>query len=363
MENENYKVVGVMSGTSLDGLDIACCSFRFYENKWNYKIEKAVTIDYDYDLKKKLSEAHSANAEEISFLNVDYGKWIGKKINEFIKNHSIQNVDFISSHGHTIFHQPQNKLTLQIGDGNAIAAETHLPVVFDFRSLDVALGGQGAPLVPVGDDLLFSEFDFCLNLGGFANISFNKNEKRIAFDICPVNILLNYLSIKAGKNYDNNGEIASQGKLINSLLQELNSLEFYKTSPPKSLGREWFEKEVKTLVDSAGYSVADLLNTSCEHIAEQIAFIINSNSQKESPVLVTGGGAFNNYLIEKIKEKTKAEIIIPAAEIINYKEALIFAFLGVLRMEQKINVYSGVTGASNDSCSGSVVWGRLFKKD
>ena len=351
-----------MSGTSLDGLDIAFCSFNFLKNKWNYKIEKTVTIEYNDELKKQLSEIHTANAEEISFLNVNYGKWIGEEINEFLKINSIENVDLISSHGHTVFHQPQKGLTMQIGDGNAIAAETGLTVVSDFRSLDVALGGQGAPLVPVGDDLLFSDFDFCLNLGGFANISFNKNEKRIAFDICPVNIFLNFLANKAGKNYDRNGEMAAKGKLINSLSEKLNSLEFYQLAPPKSLGREWLEKEVLSIIN-LNNSIPDLLHTCCEHVTDQISAVVNTNSKKENSVLATGGGAFNDYLIKRLKEKTKAEIVIPAPEIINYKEALIFAFLGVLRMEKRINVYSGVTGSLRDCCSGSVVWGLEFKKD
>lgn len=362
MKNRNYNVIGVMSGTSLDGLDVAFCRFTFSEIRWFYSIENATTINYNNELKKNLTGIHSQNAEEISFMNVNYGKWIGEKVNEFLKAHSITEIDFISSHGHTVFHQPQKRLTLQIGDGNAIVAETGLTVVSDFRSLDVALGGQGAPLVPVGDDILFSEFDFCLNLGGFANISFNKNGKRIAFDICPVNILLNYLANKKGKDFDKGGEMASHGKLIYPLYKKLNSLEFYKMPHPKSLGREWLEKEVIILID-LNNSIPDLLYTCCEHIAEQITSVINVNSKKDNSVLITGGGAFNNFLIKKIQEKTDARIIIPATEIINYKEALIFAFLGVLRMENRINVYSGVTGASRDSCSGSVVWGQEFRKD
>lgn len=362
MENSNYHAIGVMSGTSLDGLDVAWCSFNFTGKEWEYNILKATTFRYEDTFKNKLREIHDAGAEELAMFYVEYGLWTGQKINEFIQKHAIEKVDLVATHGHTVFHQPEKKFTLQIGDGNAIAAATGLMVVYDFRSLDIALGGQGAPLVPIGDELLFSQYTYCLNLGGFANISFKEKNKRIAFDICPVNTILNFLANKKGKEYDTNGDEARSGLVIENILTALNNLAFYKQPYPKSLGREWLENEFLPLISDADYPVNDLLRTACEHIAEQIAAVLNKTGNGGS-VLVTGGGSFNTFLIERIKSKTQAKIIIPDDGLINYKEALIFAFLGVLRMENQINVLSDVTGASTDSCSGVVVLGTGFKKN
>ena len=354
-EKNEFNVIGVMSGTSLDGLDIAFCTFIFKNNRWNFEIKKATTVPYSKALSTKLADIFYQSAEELSSFDFEYGAYIGSEINVFIKKHNLTQIDFVASHGHTVFHQPEKGFTVQIGNGNAIAATVALPVIYDFRSLDVALGGQGAPLVPAGDDLLFPEYDFCLNLGGFANISFEKNKKRIAFDICPVNILLNHLANKKQMSYDKNGALSASGNVITDLLEKLNSNKFYLKDSPKSLGREWFEKEILAEVEKFTHVTEDLLATSVEHIAIQISSVIN-NAGKKGSVLVTGGGAFNTFLIEKIKSKTSSEIVIPSDEIINYKEAMIFAFLGVLRIKKEINVYSGVTGASGDSCSGSVIW-------
>jgi anhydro-N-acetylmuramic acid kinase len=363
MGNSVYHTIGVMSGTSLDGLDLAYCSFNFSGNKWKYEIINAGTIEYDEVLRKKLSQIHLAGAEEFSLFNVEYGRWIGSRINEFAAENSIKKIDLIASHGHTVFHQPERGLSLQIGSGNAIAAVTGTDVIYDFRSLDVSLGGQGAPLVPVGDELLFSDYTFCLNLGGFANISFKEKDKRIAFDICPANILLNFIADKAGKKYDNRGEMAASGKVIEPLYSKLNELSYYLLPHPKSLGREWLEKELLPLIDTGKYSIEDLLRTCCEHIAVQITAVLNLNHIANSSVLITGGGAFNSFLINRIKLSTKTELMLPDPIVINYKEALIFAFLGVLRMEKKINVWSGITGASADSCSGVMVLANDIKRN
>ena len=204
---DHYKVIGLMSGTSLDGADIAYCTFRLINNKWNYELLQVETIPYSQEWRSRLSSVEKGSALDLAITDSDYGCYLGQLTRNFIVTHELT-PDFISSHGHTIFHQPEKKLTLQIGKGSAIVAETGHPVICDFRSLDVNLGGQGAPLVPIGDRLLFNDFDFCLNLGGFANISFEKEEKRIAFDICPVNIVLNYLAGRVGKPYDPSGEMA-----------------------------------------------------------------------------------------------------------------------------------------------------------
>lgn len=349
-----------MSGTSLDGLDIAYCEFQ--KNKklvvsevepWKYKIVHAETIPYNKEWKEKLSSAFTKSKKQISLLDIEYGKFIGKKINSFIKKYKL-NPDFISSHGHTVFHQPENKITLQIGNGQIISSYCNLPVVCDFRSGDMALGGQGAPLVPIADKLLFFDFDFCLNLGGIANISFNnKKDERIAFDICPANIVLNELANKLGKEFDKNGKIASKGKIHTPLLKKLNSLSFYKNEPPKSLGREWIEKYFFPVLNAFDISFQNKLGTVVEHIAFQISSVINSSfSICHSSLLVTGGGAYNSFLIERISFHIKTKIMLPEGKTIQFKEAMAFAFLGVLKKENEINILKSVTGAKRDSSSG-----------
>jgi anhydro-N-acetylmuramic acid kinase len=348
---ESYLVIGLMSGTSLDGLDIALCKFQFQDNKWSFEILETETRKYsDYWL-GKLTSIHKAEAEELTKLHFEYGHFLGEQVNSFI-GRTGQKPEFIASHGHTIFHQPEKRYTLQIGDGNAIATQTGLPVVFDFRSMDVSLGGQGAPLVPIGDRLLFPEYDSCINLGGIANISFESNNQRIAFDICPVNQVLNSLSIELGKAFDNKGEMASEGNLNSDLLAKLNQLNYYKSKPPKSLGKEWVDENIPPLLDSFSIPLKDKLRTFTKHIALQITNTIDNNPGK---VLITGGGAYNDFLIEKIKASTSCEITLPNNELIEFKEAMIFAFLGVLRIRDEINCLSSVTGASRDSCSGVFV--------
>lgn len=345
-----------MSGTSLDGLDIACCTFEQIGESWNYKIEEAITYKYKDEWSKKLASIHNASAYEFALANTDYGYYLAEKVNEFISEKSITTIDLIASHGHTIFHQPEKDFTFQLGSGAAIAGRTGITTVSDFRSLDVALNGQGAPLVPIGDALLFSEFNYCLNLGGIANISFDNTGKRVAFDICPVNLVLNQLAQTLGKIYDNEGELARSGSLNNNLLEKLNTLDFYKTAGAKSLGREWVEDIFFPVVNSFEISAQDKLNTVCEHIALQIAKHANNSTPK---MLITGGGAYNNYLIERIKSHAQTEIVIPDNQTIEYKEALIFAFLGLLRFEQKNNTLASVTGAITNSVGGAIYLGKI----
>ena len=289
-----YKVIGVMSGTSLDGVDIAFCEFEESGKGWQYKIDFAETILYDEYWKKILGNLENSLAIDFVSVHKQYGHYLGKLIAGFIQKNNLL-PDFIASHGHTIFHQPGKKITCQIGDGAAIAAECGIQVICDFRSLDVALGGQGAPLVPIGDKFLFPEYDFCLNLGGFANVSFDKNGNRLAFDICPVNIILNRIALGAGKQYDHNGEIASAGIICQGLLDELNSLKYYSEKFPKSLGKEWVMKHFNPIIDKWHISSEDKLCTICEHIALQIASAINPSDN--SKILITGGGAYNLFLI------------------------------------------------------------------
>ncbi|MEZ5083565.1 MAG: anhydro-N-acetylmuramic acid kinase [Bacteroidales bacterium] len=348
---EVYKTIGLMSGTSLDGLDIAYCIFIFDES-WSFQIEKAVTIPYNKEMKRKLLSLADASAEEFLKADIEFGEYLGIQTSRFIRaNHFVP--DLISSHGHTIFHQPQNKFTCQIGNGHALFARVNLPVIYDFRSLDVALGGQGAPLVPIGDKLLFKEYDYCLNLGGIANISYEMDNQRIAWDICPVNQVLNQVAMKLGKEYDESGKIASEGMINKQLFDKLNTLDYYFQSTPKSLGREWIESLFMPVLDEYKIPEKDLLATCTEHIAFQISKALNVIGRKN--MLITGGGVFNSYLIERIRSYSTFKISVPDDLLINYKEAMIFAFLGVLRLRGEINCLSSVTGASHDSSSGLII--------
>jgi len=342
-----------MSGTSLDGLDIAFCSFIEEKGNWDFKIRQAETIQYTNEWIKKLTEAPSLSAIELKQLDLSYGKYLAERTSAFIEKHRL-NPDFIASHGHTIFHQPEKGYTLQIGNGNQMAETLNLPVIYDFRSLDISLGGQGAPLVPIGDQLLFKDFEICLNLGGFANISFDLNGGRMAQDVCPVNMALNFISQRENQKYDHNGIMASKGKINSELLEILNNILFYHLDPPKSLSREWFESEFLSNMFKFPIPNYDLLRTITEHIAFQIS---NSfNVKEKGKVLITGGGANNAYLIERIQALSNLNLVIPDNDLIDFKEAVVFAFLGILRMRNEINCLSSATGAKHDSCGGSIAF-------
>lgn len=340
-----------MSGTSLDGLDIAFCEFSKAKNRWAYQIKCAETISYTDQWKKTLSTIESGSSLDFVTADIEYGHLLGRLTRGFIEKNNIV-PDFIASHGHTIFHRPENKITSQIGRGSAIAAETGLMVISDFRSLDVALGGQGAPLVPIGDALLFDEYDFCLNLGGFANISYQTANDRIAYDVCPANIVMNHLASKAGREYDFDGMMAAAGTADQQLLVALNSLPYFGLKYPKSLGKEWVVQHIFPLLGASNLSTNDLLATLCEHIAMQVSAA--TGIKKEAKLFITGGGAFNKFLISRIRQHAAPEIIIPDAHTINFKEALIFAFLGVLRWRNEINCLRSVTGALKDSSGGAI---------
>ncbi len=352
MTKNNYHVIGVMSGTSLDGIDLA--ELHFYKSKagsWDYKIIIAVTVPYPLLWKELLKEDIFYSEKKIVTFNEQYTLYLAKVISGFIYYDKIKDLDAICSHGHTIKHQPDKGFTLQIGNLPSLAKKINQKVVCDFRIKDVELGGNGAPLVPIGDRLLFSEYDYCLNLGGFANISFEKQDlKRIAYDICPVNIVLNHYAELLGKPYDKNGFFAASGKLNTDLLQKLNRLEYYSNIGPKSLGLEWVQHEIFPLLESSGSSLKDILHTFIEHIAIQLA----SQLSEGNSVLITGGGVYNKYLIRRLKKLTKIEIIIPSPKLIEYKEALIFGLLGVLKLRNENNCLSSVTGAKKDHSSGEI---------
>ncbi|WP_324720738.1 anhydro-N-acetylmuramic acid kinase [Salinimicrobium sp. HB62] len=350
VEQNNYNVVGVMSGTSLDGIDLAHVNFTFSEG-WNYKILTAETVPYPESWQKILAEAVSYDDGRLKQLDKDYTRFLAEVISEFLSKNSIFDTHAICSHGHTIKHEPEKGYTLQIGNLPELAKLLNRKVICNFRVQDVELGGQGAPLVPIGDELLFPEYDYCLNLGGFANISTNPKGERLAYDICAVNTVLNSLAQKLGKPYDKNGKLAASGELNKELLEELQKIPFYGLRPPKSLGIEWVNKYIFPLFERYD-AVPSLLRTYTEHAAEVIANEFRNSSGEK--VLVTGGGAFNRFLIEEIRRRTQTAVVIPSAEVVNYKEALIFAFLGVLKMRGENNVLSSVTGASKDHSSGVI---------
>ncbi len=347
---KTYYAIGLMSGTSLDGLDICYAKFN-YDQNWSFEILEAKTIEYDQIWKKKLANSIHISSEQLLNLDVTFAQFLGIQTQQFIKKHQINQLDLIASHGHTVFHQPEKGFTLQIGDGRWISKITQYPVVYDFRYQDIVLGGQGAPLVPIGDELLFSEYDYCLNLGGFSNISFKKEGKRIAYDVSPLNVVLNRLAQKKGLNYDIDGKLAKKGKINEDLLNKLNKLSFYSKPHPKSLGVEWLQKEIHPILQEDRSVVENQMATFVEHSAFQIVRHIEKNKK----VLCTGGGTLNPFLIDRIRFYLEDFLEIPSEDLIHYKEALIFAFLGVLKKENKINVLKSVTGAKKNHSSGIVV--------
>ena len=343
---KGIRVIGLMSGTSLDGLDLCYVRFK-YDGKWEYKISKAVSWPYPDNIKDSLANAQSMSALEYAQFNSEYGIYLGQQTAAFIQKYKLK-PDLIASHGHTIFHRPEIRFTAQIGSGAGIVAETGVDCVCDFRTTDVALYGQGAPLVPIGDRSLFEEYDYCLNMGGFSNISFNEGGERKAYDISPVNYVLNYYTRQIGKEYDKEGEMAGSGKVDKALLCALNGLDFYVKRGPKSLGREWVETEVIPLIDSYHLTTEDILCTFCEHVAIQIG-----NQIKGGKVLLTGGGAFNKYLVKRMSAVAPwCNYHIPDKQTINFKEALIFALLGAMYVADMPNCLSSVTGASRDNIGG-----------
>jgi anhydro-N-acetylmuramic acid kinase len=356
MFKQNYNVIGVMSGTSLDGVDLAHIKFSKKEN-WTFEILETTTVSYTQIWLNCLKKAVTYTKTELNQLNKDYTLLLAHIINDFISEHKIENLDAICSHGHTILHKPDMGYTLQIGNLPFIAVITNQTVVCDFRVQDIEFGGQGAPLVPVGDKFLFSKFDYCLNLGGFSNISFEENGKRIAFDISPVNTILNFYANTMCFSYDNKGEIAKSGNLNLELFDKLNEIEFFELLYPKSLGIEFVNEFVLPLIESFKIPTNDKMRTFVEHVALQISKVI---SNKDASLLITGGGVYNKFLIERIKFYLPYnEVIIPEKKTIEFKEALIFAFLGVLKLRNEINVLASVTGASKDHCSGIIYTPKL----
>ena len=351
------KVLGIMSGTSMDGIDLALCDVQQNGDQWSVNIDSAITVPYNETWRVRLSQLKYQNSEVFVKTDVFYGRYLGELAKGFAQETGKQ-IDLVASHGHTIFHDPQNWITSQIGDGATLAATAGIPAVTNFRRGDVALGGQGAPLVGLGDDLLFPDYDFCLNLGGFCNISAKHQGKRIAFDIAPCNIILNRLARERNLKYDEDGKIAENGNIIYPLLHALNDIPYYKNNYPKSLGREWINKNFWHLVrDYDDQPLEDRMKTLVMHIATQIAIALDRIAEKdlqETRILVTGGGALNQVLIDFIKSETEAQVVVPDEQMVNYKEAMIFALLGAMRAKNVCNTLPNATGAKHAFGGGSL---------
>jgi anhydro-N-acetylmuramic acid kinase len=352
---EEYRIIGLMSGTSLDGLDVADVSFFRTEGRWKFDLHHAKTYDYSKEMRAKIAQAPRYSALDMSLFSVELSRYYGEKVNAFITENNIQRntIDAIASHGQTIFHQPEKSMTLQIGNTPHLTAITGLKSVVDFRTEDVAYGGNGAPLIPVADYYLFRDLaDGFLNIGGFSNLSFQDNGEVRSFDVSPANIVINHLvNERRGLLMDKDGEIARKGKLDHVLFDRLEELDFYRENGPKSLGWEWVESEVLPLFDATA-PLEDQLNTYVHHISKQIGDSLNRKNL--GVVLVTGGGAHNRFLMETLHGRFKGKLVLPENGIINFKEAIGFAFLGLLRCLGEVNVFKSVTGAQKDTCSGVV---------
>jgi len=342
-------VLGVMSGTSLDGVDLALCYFDIQKNI-TYKMPLAKTIAYSTYWRSRLLRAVDFSSKELVLLDLEYTKYLGDIIKTFIADNNIKDLDAVCSHGHTVLHRPDQGVTLQIGNLEQISKNIQQTVVCDFRVQDLLFGGQGAPLVPLGDRLLFSQYDYCLNLGGFANISKVSSEVSVAYDICPVNVVMNHYAQKLAMPYDSGGELAKSGEILPTILKQLDALSYYRQHPPKSLGVEWVYKELMPILKASKAKEEDVLRTCVAHFASQIVQQLNPGSS----VLVTGGGGYNRFLLEQIQASIDVTLVLPNKTLIEFKEALIFGLLGVLKLRDEVNCLSSVTGASKDHSSGVV---------
>jgi anhydro-N-acetylmuramic acid kinase len=361
-----YRVIGLMSGSSLDGLDIAYVHLHETAGKWSYEIIRADCYEYTQEWAQRLANATRLNARDYLLLHTAYGEYIGELVNRFIEDNGLQyQVQLIASHGHTTFHLPAQKMTGQLGDGAAIAAVTGINTVTDLRAMDIALGGQGAPIVPIGEKILLGNYDFFLNLGGIANVSLNHAAKYLAFDICPANRVLNLLAEKEGKAFDEDGRMAAAGKVDEGLLNKLNALSYYGEPYPKSLANDFGTDEVYPIVEAAALDTKDSLRTYVEHIAVQIKNAVEQllplTKGADLKLLATGGGALNGFMMQRLREVLQplnVTIEIPGKDIVQFKEALIMALIGVLRWREESNVLASVTGAQRNSIGGAVWVGQ-----
>jgi len=367
---KTWKTIGLMSGSSLDGLDIAYAEFWKEQNRWQYHLMVGETVEYSEKWLQILQNIREYSKSELQSLHKQFGTLMGEYVKQFVQKHKLK-PNLLASHGHTVFHNPAEGYTFQLGDGQTLAEVTKLTTVADFRSMDIGLGGQGAPLVPLGDELLFNEYKACINLGGIANISFKNNDERVAFDVCPANQLLNLLANKKGFKYDNDGNLAKQGTLLETLYEKLSEEPYYLKPFPKSMSNEYIAKNFMPMVEAASGSVEDKLHTVTIHIADQLQkattflprrdeiyaapFLHRELRNTKGEILVTGGGAYNRFLIEEFGDLTSYRIKVPSPLLIDYKEALVFALMGVLKINDEINCLASATGATTN-CSAGVIF-------
>lgn len=361
-----YHVIGLMSGSSLDGLDIVFANIEEVRGVWQYGIQAAECIPYPESWSDDLKTAGGRDAGSFLCLHTRYGRFLGTCVNEFIEKHALHHkVHFIASHGHTVYHNPAEQTSFQLGDGASLAAVTRLPVISDLRSLDVALGGQGAPIVPIGDKFLFGDYDYWLNIGGIVNMTVSRSGQLLAYDICPGNQMLNALARRAGKEMDEDGAMASRGTLLPQLSGRLQEAAYYQKRPPKSLSNPETLQLAAPLLSEQEVPLEDLLCTATEHIARMVAKEITAfpPEKKDSQLLVTGGGALNGFLVEKLQQHLQPygiSVIVPDIEIVRYKEALVMALIGTLRWREESNVLAEVTGAGRDSVGGALWMGSSY---
>lgn len=355
--SKQVRALGLMTGTSLDALDIACADFvQDSARNYTYEWVAVKSVPLPNTLRQNLIDVYNGTAVQMAELHYSFSRWVAREVNAFVAEQSLKNINIIGYHGQTIFHAPQSGYTFQLGNPGVIASYTGIDTVGDFRSQDVALGGQGAPLVPIGDALLFSTYDGCLNLGGIANISATQNKEIKAFDVCAFNLVMNHLAKQAGEDYDKDGNLASKGKVRSDLLESLNQFPFYAQSTAKSLGFEEVENFYIPTIARFNQSPQDSLATFTLHATDRIQQATEQLGLQK--VLVTGGGAFNKHFIGLINDQATCHFEIGDSTLIEFKEALLFGFLAALRLTDEVNVLNSVTGATRSSVSGALYRGR-----
>jgi len=343
-------IAGVMSGSSLDGLDIAIVHFSpnsDWQLLWSYD------IPYTPEWVSRLKNYHLLSSTEYVSLKFDFSRYIGELVGDALGDYS-GNVDYVSFHGHTLLHLPEKGITEQIGNGGVLAAILNIPTITDFRTQDVTKGGVGTPLAPLVELNLFKGHDYYLNLGGIANITkLIDAAKLMAYDVCPCNQVLNYFSNQMGKDYDEGGEIARSGTINKNLIDYLNSIPYFDQNPPKSLDNNWIMNEV--IPNFPAGKIEDTLHTFCNWVAECIANEVEES--KASSLMVSGGGAHNTYFMECLTSRLSSkncELHLPSKEIIDFKEAILMSLMAYKYINGESNVLCSVTGASSDSIGGAL---------
>lgn len=354
-----YNVIGLTSGTSLAGLDIVFVALTEVRGKWTYELKAAERLAYTSEWEEKLGGAAALPARDYFLLHSEYGHFIGHAVNQFIAQHQLDHkVHFITSHGHTVFHVPAQKMTAQLGDGAAIAAVTGISVISDLRSVDVALGGKGAPVLPVAEQLLFPDYHYRVNLAENATIAAQPDGQLIAFDVCPCNYVLDTLAGLLGRPFDEEGKLAAGGVTDQGLLDALNGLAFYNEQYPRTLTSKFGTGTILPMIQQQQLSTQGKLNTYIHHIAAQVAAAVQQLTPSEEGaaynLLLTGGGARNTYLVETIRTILQPLNVTVTVQEEPFRNALMIALLGALRWRQEPNALSAVTGAEKDSVGGAL---------